>query len=88
MGNAHSQKQWLTGEVACVQSDSKAVRIPTHISWSCLISSAQRQTAVIENTGISIHMWGEEWDKRSVAGAAEEKESAQQLEVAVKQKKF
>lgn len=87
MGNAHSKKQWLTGEVACVQSHSKAVRIPTHI-WSCPITSAQRETAVIENTGISIHMWGEEWDKRSVAGAAEEKESAQQLEAAVRQKKL
>lgn len=48
----------------------------------------QRETAVNENMGISIHMWGEEWDKRSVAGAAEEKQSTQQLEVAVRQKKF
>lgn len=48
----------------------------------------QRETAVIENMGIAMHMWGEEWDRISMAGAAEEKESTQQLEVAVRLKKF
>lgn len=48
----------------------------------------QRKTAEIENMGISIHMWSEEWVKRSMAGATEEKESTKQLEVTVRQKKF
>lgn len=74
---------WLEGLLMC-GATNKAVRILTHISWSC----PTREIAVIENMGISIHMWGEQWYMRSVAGADGEKQSAQQPEVAVRQTKF
>lgn len=88
MGNAHSKKQWLSGELTACRATSKAVSILIQISWSCPTTRSPKKTAEIENMGISIHMWSEEWVKRSMAGATEEKESTKQLEVTVRQKKF
>lgn len=85
-----SQQEIMTDWRGCLCAESLA-RLwgsPATSPGAAPPPGPQRESAVIENMGISIHIWGEEWDKRSVAGAAEEKESAQQIEVAVRQKKF
>lgn len=74
MGNAHSKKQWLSGELTACRATSKAVSILIQISWSCPTTRSPKEdswdwkyghfnTHVKWGMGQEIYGWSH-WRKR------------------------